>query len=62
MFIFMVKCFEEICFYLTRLWNDFFLIVKSNISWIDGGRFVLGLFYILSIKRLFSAEFPLLSF
>ena len=52
------EMFEEICFYLTRLWNNFFLIVKSNIFWIDGGWFVLGLFYILSMKRLFFCRDP----
>ena len=52
-----MKSLEEICFHLTRSW-----IVKTNTFGIDGGRLVLGLFYILNMERLFSAETPLLSF
>ena len=40
---------EEICFYLTRSRNNIFVIVKTNVFGIDGGRLVLGLFHILSM-------------
>ena len=57
------KFLEEICFYLTRLRNDVFVIVKTNAFGIDGGLLLVGLFHISSKKRLFSAETPpLLSF
>ena len=39
-----MKFLEEICFYLTRSWIDIFVIVKTNVFGIDGGRLVLGLF------------------
>ena len=51
-----MKFLEEICFYLTRSPNDIFVIVKTNVLGIDGGRLVLGLFHISSMYRLFSAE------
>ena len=57
-----MKFLEEICFYLTRAWNDIFVIVKTNVFGIDRGRLVVGLFHISSMWRLFSAETPLLSF
>ena len=41
-----MKFLEEICIYLTRLRNDIFVIAKTNVFGIDGGRSVLGLFYI----------------
>ena len=39
-----MKCFEEICFHLTRS-----EIVKTNACGIDGGRLVLGLLYSLNM-------------
>ena len=45
----LMKFLEEICFYLTRSRIDIFVIVKTNVFGIDGGRLVLGLFYISSI-------------
>ena len=53
-----MKFLEEICFYLTRSRNNIFVIVKTNVFGIDGGRLVLGLFHISSMLRLFSAETP----
>ena len=44
-----MKCLEIICSYLTRLWTHVFVIVKTNAFGIDGGGFVLGLFYILNM-------------
>ena len=41
-----MKFLEEICFYLTRSRNNIFVIVKTNVFGIDGGRLVLGLFHI----------------
>ena len=38
-----MKFLEEICFYLTRSWIDIFVIVKTNVFGIDGGRLRLGL-------------------
>ena len=35
-----MKCLEEICFYLTGSWNHVFVIVKTNVFGIDGGRLV----------------------
>ena len=35
---------EEICFYQTRSRNKIFVIVKTNVFGIDGGRLVLGFF------------------
>ena len=40
---------DEICFYLTRSRNNIFVIVKTNVFGIDGGRLVLGLFHISSM-------------
>ena len=34
------------------------MVVETNAFGIDGGRLVLGLFYILNMQRLFSAETP----
>ena len=45
----LMKFLEEICFYLTRSQNNIFVIVKTNIFGIDGGRLVLGLFHISSM-------------
>ena len=42
------EMFEVICSYLTRSWTHVFVIVKTNAFGIDGGRLVLGLFYILN--------------
>ena len=56
-----LKCLEVICSYLTRLLTHVFVIVNTNAFGIDGGRLVLGLFYILNMQRLFSAGTPLLS-
>ena len=56
-----MKCLEVICSYLTRSLTHVFVIVKTNAFGIDGGRLVLGLFYILIMYRLFSAGTPLLS-
>ena len=39
-----------------------FVIVKTNVFGIDGGLLVLGLFYILSMNLLFSAESPYFRF
>ena len=55
-----MKCLEVICTYLTRSLTDIVVIVKTNAFGIDGGRLVIGLFYILNMKRLFSAGTPLL--
>ena len=44
-----MKCLEETCFYLIRSWNHVFVIVKTNAFGIDGGRLVLGLFYIFNM-------------
>ena len=41
-----MKCLEVICFFLTRSLTHVFVIVKTNAFGIDGGRLVLGLFYI----------------
>ena len=57
-----MKFLEEISFYLTRSRNDIFVIVKTNVFGNDGGRLVLGLFHISSMKRLFSAETPYFRF
>ena len=57
-----MKFLKEICFYLTRSWNDNFVIVKTNVFGINGGRLVLGLFHISSMWRLFSAEIPYFHF
>ena len=57
-----MKFWEEICFYLTRSWLDIFVIVKTNVFGIDGGRLVLGLFHFSSMQRLFSAETPYFRF
>ena len=35
----------EFCFYLIRLWNDIFVMVKVNVFGMDGGRLVLGVFF-----------------
>ena len=43
----MDEMLEVICSYLTRLLTQVFVIVKTNAFEIDGGRLVLGLFYIL---------------
>ena len=43
-----MKCLEVICSYLTRSLTHVFVIVKTNAFGIDGGRLVLGLFYILN--------------
>ena len=56
-----MKCLEVICSYLIRSLTHVFVIVKTNAFGIDGGRLVLGLFYILNMQRLFSAGTPLLS-
>ena len=56
-----MKCLEDFCSYLTRSWTHVFVIAKTNAFGIDGGRLVLGLFYILNMC-LFSAGTPLLSF
>ena len=44
-----MKFLEEICFYQTRSRNNIFVIVTTNVFWIDGGRLVLGLFHISSM-------------
>ena len=44
-----MKCLEVICSYLTRSLTRVFVIVKMNAFGIDGGRLVLGLFYILNV-------------
>ena len=44
-----MKFLEEICFYLIRSWIDIFVIVKTNVFGIDGGRLVFGLFHISSM-------------
>ena len=44
-----MKCLEVICSYLTRSLTHVFVIVKTNAFGIDGGRLVLGLFYILNM-------------
>ena len=44
-----MKCLEVICSYLTRSWTYVFVIVKTNAFGIDGGRLVLGLFYMLNM-------------
>ena len=44
-----MKFLEEICFYLRRSRNNIFVIVKTNVFGIDGGRLVLGLFHISSM-------------
>ena len=41
-----MKCLEVICFFLTRSLTHVFVIVKTNAFGIEGGRLVLGLFYI----------------
>ena len=41
-----MKCLEVICSYLTRSLTHMFVIVMTNAFGIDGGRLVLGLFYI----------------
>ena len=48
-----MKVLEQICFYLTRSRNDIFVIAKTNIFGIDGGRLVLGLFYIRAYSDFF---------
>ena len=57
-----MKCLEVFCSYLTRSWTHVFVIVKTNAFGIDGGRLVLGLFYILNMYRLLSVGTPLLLF
>ena len=42
--------------------GSIFVIVKTKTFGIDGGRFVLSLFYILSIQHLFSVENPYFCF
>ena len=44
-----MKCLEEICSYLTRSLTHAFVIVKTNAFGIEGGRLVLGLFYIFNM-------------
>ena len=44
-----MKCLEVICSYLTRSLTHVFVIVTTNAFGIDGGRLVLGLFYILNM-------------
>ena len=44
-----MKCLEVICSYLKRSWTHVFVIVKTNALGIDGGKLVLGLFYILNM-------------
>ena len=44
-----MKCLEVICSYLTRSLTHLFVIVKTNAFGIDGGRLVLGLFYVLNM-------------
>ena len=47
--LFTDESLEVICSYLTRSWTHIFVIVKTNAFGIDGGRLVLGLFYILNM-------------
>ena len=44
-----MKCLEVFFSYLTRSLTHVFVIVKTNAFGIDGGRLVLGLFYILNM-------------
>ena len=46
---FMEEMLEETCFYPTRSWNHVFVIVKTYAFGIDGGRLILGLFYVLNM-------------
>ena len=39
-----MKFSEDICFYLPRSRNEFYVVVKKNAYGIDGGRCVLALF------------------
>ena len=45
-----------------KIVDHIFVIMRTKAFGIDGGRLVLGLFYILDMWRLFSAGTPLLSF
>ena len=44
-----MKCLEVICSYLTRSLTHVFVTVETNALGINGGRLVLGLFYILNM-------------
>ena len=39
-----MKFAEDICFYLPRSRNEFYVVVKKNACGIDGGRCMLALF------------------
>ena len=54
----LMKFLEEICFYLTRLRTHVFVIVKTNVFGIDGGRLVLSLFHFEHVVIVFCRDPP----